>query len=47
MLQFVERVAEWKNVMQLRLNGDLLKAERPDIFAAYQRTSSFRRFALL
>lgn len=43
----IERVADWREVTQQRLDGDLLRRERPDIHDKYLRETRFRRFNLL
>jgi hypothetical protein len=43
----IERVADWKMVVQQRLDGERLEIERPDVHAAFQRETRFRRFTLL
>jgi Meiotically up-regulated gene 113 len=43
----IERVADWRCISQQRLDGDLLRRERPEIYKAYQRERRFRRFTLL
>ena len=43
----IERLADWKMVVQRRLDGELLKRERPGLYERYQREARFRRFNLL
>ncbi|MDQ3380874.1 MAG: hypothetical protein M3546_11255 [Actinomycetota bacterium] len=43
----IERVADWKTVLQRRLDGDLLKRDHPDLHDSYHRETRFRRFNLL
>jgi hypothetical protein len=43
----IERVADWKSVVQQRLDGELLRRERPDLYELCRRETRFRRFSLL
>jgi predicted GIY-YIG superfamily endonuclease len=43
----IERVASWKSVFGHRLDSDALKAEHPDLCAAFLRETRTRRFSLL
>ena len=39
-------VIRWKEIISRRLDGKALKAALPDVFAAYSRESSSRRFTI-
>jgi hypothetical protein len=43
----IERVADWRAVTRQRLDGELLRRDRRDIYDKYQRQTRFRRFNLL
>ena len=39
-------IIRWKEIISRRLDGKALKAALPDVFAAYSRESSTRRFTI-
>ena len=39
-------VIRWKEIISRRLDGKALKAALPDVFAAYSRESTSRRFTI-
>lgn len=39
-------IVRWKEVISSRLDGKALKAALPDVFAAYSKTTSTRRFTV-
>ena len=39
-------IVRWKEVISRRLDGKALKAALPDVFAAYSKTTSTRRFTV-
>ncbi len=39
-------IIRWKEIVSSRLDGKALKAALPDVFAAYSRTTSTRRFTV-
>ena len=40
------RLVSWKNIRSERLDSKALKADHPDLFAQYTKTSEFRRFSI-
>lgn len=45
-LQTKNFVIRWKEIISSRLDGKALKAALPDVFAAYSKTTSTRRFTV-
>lgn len=45
-LQTDNFIVRWKNVISNRLDSKKLKAELPDIYKAFTKTSSSRRFTI-
>lgn len=45
-LQTKNFVIRWKEIISSRLDGKALKAAFPDVFAAYSKTTSTRRFTV-
>ena len=39
-------IVRWKEIVSTRLDGKALKAALPDVFAAYSKTTSTRRFTV-
>ena len=39
-------IVRWKEVISSRLDGKALKAALPDVFAAYSKTTTTRRFTV-
>ena len=39
-------VVRWKKIVSSRLDGKALKAALPDVFAAYSKTTSAKRFTI-